>query len=248
MCLYLVVNWLHLTFKAMRVCVCDRLLLLLVHLPDNHSLVFVSQDVEMWTLPEEQAVTDVGEVSNDTRRELHAAVLFIFNLINKQVMVFVRTEKTTDAKLMKAGGTEIGKTLAEKSRGLFSANDWQCKTWIFSHKHTIYTVAQLHNYLFLHSYFLLLLCALILMQKKLLTQRVVNPTWKLLRFFPADFRIIGTLGFTEMFSKYQLQDHVKIIGTPEDHLFVYFFRLYILFFDLWPRFLCGFLFSFLFVS
>ncbi|TWW58023.1 zinc finger protein [Takifugu flavidus] len=36
--------------------------------------------------------------------------------------------KTTDAKMMKAGGTEIGKTLAEKSRGLFSANDWQCKT------------------------------------------------------------------------------------------------------------------------
>ncbi|KAJ1170760.1 hypothetical protein NDU88_002632 [Pleurodeles waltl] len=37
-------------------------------------------------------------------------------------------EKSTDAKMMKAGGTEIGKTLAEKSRGLFSANDWQCKT------------------------------------------------------------------------------------------------------------------------
>uniref|UniRef100_A0AAY4EUG2 Zinc finger Ran-binding domain-containing protein 2 n=1 Tax=Denticeps clupeoides TaxID=299321 RepID=A0AAY4EUG2_9TELE len=37
-------------------------------------------------------------------------------------------EKTTEAKLMKSGGTEIGKTLAEKSRGLFSANDWQCKT------------------------------------------------------------------------------------------------------------------------
>ncbi|MGH0166690.1 UNVERIFIED_CONTAM: hypothetical protein FKN15_053680 [Acipenser sinensis] len=30
--------------------------------------------------------------------------------------------------MMKAGGTEIGKTLAEKSHGLFSANDWQCKT------------------------------------------------------------------------------------------------------------------------
>ena len=30
--------------------------------------------------------------------------------------------------MMKAGDTEIGKTLAEKSRGLFSANDWQCKT------------------------------------------------------------------------------------------------------------------------
>ncbi|XP_068563566.1 zinc finger Ran-binding domain-containing protein 2 isoform X2 [Cebidichthys violaceus] len=39
-----------------------------------------------------------------------------------------RCEKTTEAKMMKAGGTEIGKTLAEKSRGLFSANDWQCKT------------------------------------------------------------------------------------------------------------------------
>ncbi|XP_026069368.1 zinc finger Ran-binding domain-containing protein 2-like isoform X3 [Carassius auratus] len=37
-------------------------------------------------------------------------------------------EKTTEAKMMKAGGTEIGKTLAEKSKGLFSANDWQCKT------------------------------------------------------------------------------------------------------------------------
>uniref|UniRef100_A0A3Q3AAG0 Zinc finger Ran-binding domain-containing protein 2 n=2 Tax=Kryptolebias marmoratus TaxID=37003 RepID=A0A3Q3AAG0_KRYMA len=37
-------------------------------------------------------------------------------------------EKTTEAKMMKAGGTEIGKTFAEKSRGLFSANDWQCKT------------------------------------------------------------------------------------------------------------------------
>lgn len=32
--------------------------------------------------------------------------------------------------MMKAGGTEIGKTLAEKSRGLFSANDWQCKTYM----------------------------------------------------------------------------------------------------------------------
>ncbi|XP_038157605.1 zinc finger Ran-binding domain-containing protein 2-like isoform X1 [Cyprinodon tularosa] len=37
-------------------------------------------------------------------------------------------DKTTEAKMMKAGGTEIGKTLAEKSKGLFSKNDWQCKT------------------------------------------------------------------------------------------------------------------------
>ena len=46
-------------------------------------------------------------------------------------MIFLFSEKTTEAKMMKAGGTEIGKTLAEKSRGLFSANDWQCKTYVF---------------------------------------------------------------------------------------------------------------------
>jgi hypothetical protein len=45
-------------------------------------------------------------------------------------IIFLFSEKTTEAKMMKAGGTEIGKTLAEKSRGLFSANDWQCKTYV----------------------------------------------------------------------------------------------------------------------
>jgi len=29
---------------------------------------------------------------------------------------------------VKKGGVEIGKQLAEKSKGLFSADDWQCKT------------------------------------------------------------------------------------------------------------------------
>ena len=29
---------------------------------------------------------------------------------------------------MKKGGVEIGKAMAEKSKGLFSADDWQCKT------------------------------------------------------------------------------------------------------------------------
>lgn len=48
----------------------------------------------------------------------------------KKMFCFHSTEKTTEAKMMKAGGTEIGKTLAEKSRGLFSANDWQCKTYV----------------------------------------------------------------------------------------------------------------------
>lgn len=49
----------------------------------------------------------------------------------KTTFSFCCADKTTDAKMMKAGGTEIGKTLAEKSRGLFSANDWQCKTYVF---------------------------------------------------------------------------------------------------------------------
>ena len=29
---------------------------------------------------------------------------------------------------MKKGGVEIGKAMGEKSKGLFSADDWQCKT------------------------------------------------------------------------------------------------------------------------
>lgn len=48
---------------------------------------------------------------------------------SREPFVCLLPEKTTEAKMMKAGGTEIGKTLAEKSRGLFSANDWQCKTY-----------------------------------------------------------------------------------------------------------------------
>ena len=55
----------------------------------------------------------------------HALPLYYYINANSS---FAQTEKTTEAKMMKAGGTEIGKTLAEKSRGLFSANDWQCKT------------------------------------------------------------------------------------------------------------------------
>lgn len=50
-------------------------------------------------------------------------------ILTKNMYALFFTDKTTEAKMMKAGGTEIGKTFAEKSRGLFSANDWQCKTY-----------------------------------------------------------------------------------------------------------------------
>ncbi|CAH1242828.1 ZRANB2 [Branchiostoma lanceolatum] len=36
--------------------------------------------------------------------------------------------KDSKAKVIRTGGVEIGKAAAEKSKGLFSADDWQCKT------------------------------------------------------------------------------------------------------------------------
>lgn len=83
-------------------------------------------DVETWTLPEELVVTDVAGVSPFLYRLFH----YDNKAAKKLTRIIVSTEKTTEAKMMKTGGTEIGKTLAEKSRGLFSANDWQCKTYV----------------------------------------------------------------------------------------------------------------------
>ncbi|KAI8510200.1 Zinc finger Ran-binding domain-containing protein 2 [Branchiostoma belcheri] len=37
-------------------------------------------------------------------------------------------DKDSKAKVIRTGGVEIGKAAAEKSKGLFSADDWQCKT------------------------------------------------------------------------------------------------------------------------
>jgi len=45
-----------------------------------------------------------------------------------RMMMMMFAEKGQDARLMKTGGVEIGKALADKSKGLFSANDWQCRT------------------------------------------------------------------------------------------------------------------------
>lgn len=85
--------------------------------------------VGTWTLPDELVVTDVEEVSPAQHcfRELWS---LLHDVCCTEAIVFYSTEKTVEAKMMKAGGTEIGKTLAEKSRGLFSANDWQCKTYV----------------------------------------------------------------------------------------------------------------------
>lgn len=75
-------------------------------------------------MPGELAVTDVVEVRCFTTFILN----IFFVILSFSLFCFSLLDKTTEAKMMKAGGTEIGKTLAEKSRGLFSANDWQCKT------------------------------------------------------------------------------------------------------------------------
>ena len=39
-------------------------------------------------------------------------------------------ERTYEKVDLKKGGVEIGKAMAEKSKGLFSADDWQCKTYV----------------------------------------------------------------------------------------------------------------------
>ena len=49
----------------------------------------------------------------------------LFNL-NYCNISFLITDKK-EGLIFKKGGTEIGKGLAEKSKGLFSADDWQCK-------------------------------------------------------------------------------------------------------------------------
>lgn len=86
--------------------------------------------VETWTLPEELVVTDAAEVSLSAAQCLEEPWHVLSSARCTDIIVFYSTEKTIEAKMMKAGGTEIGKTLAEKSRGLFSANDWQCKTYV----------------------------------------------------------------------------------------------------------------------
>ena len=89
-------------------------------------------------MPEEPAVTDAEEVSileeisfspRLFKRQESLISLIKGKVFENSDFCFSLPEKTTEAKMMKAGGTEIGKTLAEKSRGLFSANDWQCKTY-----------------------------------------------------------------------------------------------------------------------
>jgi hypothetical protein len=42
--------------------------------------------------------------------------------------MFIHFSEKKESNSFKKGGHEIGKAAAEKSRGLFSADDWQCKT------------------------------------------------------------------------------------------------------------------------
>ena len=44
------------------------------------------------------------------------------------IVLSVLAAEKAQAQTFKKGGIEIGKAMAEKSKGLFSADDWQCKT------------------------------------------------------------------------------------------------------------------------
>lgn len=72
-------------------------------------------------------------------------VLVLVSYKNKNTYLVVRSlgmyyimdvcwTERKDGTVFKKGGTEIGKQLAEKSKGLFSADDWQCKRSESSHK------------------------------------------------------------------------------------------------------------------
>ena len=50
--------------------------------------------------------------------------LIIFYLMSMYLIVH---SERKEGIVFKKGGTEIGKAMAEKSKGLFSADDWQCK-------------------------------------------------------------------------------------------------------------------------
>jgi len=50
--------------------------------------------------------------------------LFICDNLTENCLTLDRKEGVE----IRKQGTEIGKAMAEKSKGLFSADDWQCKT------------------------------------------------------------------------------------------------------------------------
>lgn len=54
-------------------------------------------------------------------------ITFIFQLA-VFALAFVITLDRKEGVEIRKQGTEIGKAMAEKSKGLFSADDWQCKT------------------------------------------------------------------------------------------------------------------------
>lgn len=58
--------------------------------------------------------------------EIRTYNVFVLHILCHDVMYLITDRK--EGIVYKKGGTEIGKNLAEKSKGLFSADDWQCKT------------------------------------------------------------------------------------------------------------------------
>lgn len=46
------------------------------------------------------------------------------------LQLFLLLSAKKDGSEYRRGGQEIGKSMAERSKGLFSADDWQCKRWV----------------------------------------------------------------------------------------------------------------------
>ena len=72
---------------------------------------------------------NVNFARRDKCNKCNKCKLFFIKYLMFQINnLFYSVLAKTEGKEYKKGGTEIGKSLAEKSKGLFSADDWQCKT------------------------------------------------------------------------------------------------------------------------
>ena len=83
---------------------------------------------------DEHSVIDVGKVGvhvcKNKKFVASAKVETVWICTVPFSLIETYLERTYEKLDLKKGGVEIGKAMAEKSKGLFSADDWQCKTYV----------------------------------------------------------------------------------------------------------------------